>query len=95
MFTRPVAEIVNGDLFKLSPFKALTADQAVAVDLILEGLLLDLASGVESTSLIQGEPGTGKTVVAIFLQKLLADIAEGREADDPEADSPFDEFFVP
>ena len=95
VFTRPVAEIVNGDLFKLSPFKALTEDQSVAVEQILEGLLVDLASEVVSTTVIQGEPGTGKTVVAIYLQKLLADIAQGREADDPDDDSPFLEFFTP
>lgn len=95
LFTRPVAEIVNGDLFKLSPFKALTEDQGVAVEQILEGLIADLASGEESTSVIQGEPGTGKTVVAIYLQKLLADIADGKEADDPDDDFAFVEFFVP
>jgi DUF2075 family protein len=94
IFTRPVAEIVNGDLYKLSPFKALTEDQAIAVDQIIEVLLEDLAVGQESTSVIQGEPGTGKTVVAIYLQKLLADIALGRDPDEPEEDSPFLEFFV-
>ena len=95
VFTRPVAEIVNGDLYKLSPFKALTDDQDVAVELILEALLDDFSTDEESTSVIQGEPGTGKTVVAIYLQKLLADIAAGREIDDPEEDSPFLEFFMP
>ena len=94
VFTRPVAEIVNGDLYKLSPFKALTEDQAVAVEQILEALLADLSTGQESTSVIQGDPGTGKTVVAIYLQKLLADIAQGRDIDDPEEDSPFLEFFM-
>lgn len=94
VFTRPVAEIVNGDLYKLSPFKALTDDQGIAVELILEALLADLSAEKESTSVIQGEPGTGKTVVAIYLQKLLADIAQGRETDDPEEDSPFLEFFM-
>ena len=95
VFTRPVPEIVNGDLYKLSPFKALTDDQGIAVELILESLLADLSTDKQTTSVIQGEPGTGKTVVAIYLQKLLADIAQGREADDPEEDSPFLEFFLP
>ena len=82
VFTRSIPEIVNGDLFKLSPFKALSEDQGVAVEHILEGLFADLVTDQESTSVIQGEPGTGKTVVAIYLQKLLADVAESREADD-------------
>nr|WP_236940882.1 DNA/RNA helicase domain-containing protein [Frondihabitans sp. 762G35] len=95
VFTRSVAEIVNGDLYKLSPFKALTKDQEIAVELITEALLQDLEAGRESTSVIQGEPGTGKTVVAIYLQKVLADIAQGRAADEPEEESPFLEFFLP
>jgi len=94
VFTRPVTEIVNGDLYKLSPFKALTDDQGIAVELILESLLDDLKTGEQSTSVIQGEPGTGKTVVAIYLQKLVADIARGRDADDPDEDSPYSEFFT-
>ena len=95
VFTRSIPEIVNGDLFKLSPFKALSEDQGVAVEHILEGLFADLVTDQESTSVIQGEPGTGKTVVAIYLQKLLADVAESREADDFEGDSAFAEFFMP
>ena len=42
LFARPDREIENSDLFKLSPFKALTHDQALAVDDILEGLFDDL-----------------------------------------------------
>src|SRR5699024_10256638 len=38
VFTRSMRDIVNDDLFKLSPFKALTPDQATAVEDILEGL---------------------------------------------------------
>ena len=59
MFTRSVAEIENSDLFKLSPFKALSQDQAVAVEGIVEGLLQDLESDAPSTSVVQGSPGTG------------------------------------
>jgi hypothetical protein len=45
IFNRTIPEIENGDLFKLSPFKALTQDQAAAVEDILEGLFADLSSG--------------------------------------------------
>ena len=74
LFTRPIREIENSDLFKLSPFKALTQDQAIAVDDILSGLFEDLDIGTSSRIVIQGDPGTGKTVVAIYLMKLLSDI---------------------
>ncbi|WP_210481544.1 DUF2075 domain-containing protein [Naasia sp. SYSU D00948] len=95
IFTRSVPEIENSDLFKLSPFKALTQDQAVAVEDILEGLFADLAADIPSTTVIQGDPGTGKTVVAIYLLKLLADIARAAPSEDHEADSMFSDFFAP
>jgi uncharacterized protein len=95
IFSRTVPEIENSDLFKLSPFKALTQDQAAAVEDILEGLFADLASGDESTIVIQGDPGTGKTVVAIYLLKLLADIQRATDVEDLDSDSLFSEFFAP
>jgi len=94
VFTRSIPEIENSDLFKLSPFKALSQDQAVAVEDILEGLFQDLEFGTKSTIVIQGDPGTGKTVVAIYLLKLLMDIAKTAPAEDLDSDSLFSEFFV-
>lgn len=94
VFTRTIPEIENSDLFKLSPFKALTPDQAIAVEDILEGLFEDLKSGEKSTTVIQGEPGTGKTVVAIYMLKLLVDIAATAPAADLDSDTLFSEFFV-
>lgn len=94
MFIRTIPEIENSDLFKLSPFKALTPDQAIAVEDILEGLFDDVQAGVGNTIVVQGDPGTGKTVIAIFLLKLLRDIAEAVPGEEPDADSMFSEFFV-
>ena len=94
VFTRSIPEIENSDLFKLSPFKALAQDQAIAVDGILEGLFSDLEAGAPSTTVVQGEPGTGKTVVAIYLLKLLVDIANRVPTEDLDSDSLFSEFFV-
>ena len=95
LFQRSIPEIENTDLFKLSPFKVLTHEQAIAVEQIVEALLQDLAAGTRSTSVIQGNPGTGKTIVAIFLMKLLGDIRDYDDADEVEQDSLFAEFFVP
>lgn len=94
VFTRSIPEIENSDLFKLSPFKALSQDQAIAVEDILEGLFEDLEAGRRSTIVIQGDPGTGKTVVAIFLLKLLTDIGSTPAGEDVDSDSLFSEFFV-
>jgi DUF2075 family protein len=95
LFTRSVREIENSDLFKLSPFKALTQDQAIAVDDILTGLFDDLSDGASSRIVIQGDPGTGKTVVAIYLMKLLSDIKHADLTEPPDGDSLLSEFFVP
>lgn len=95
IFQRSIPEIENSDLFKLSPFKVLTREQAIAVEQIVEALLEDLVSGERSTSVVQGNPGTGKTIVAIFLMKLLADIRDYDDGDEIEQDSLFSEFFVP
>ncbi|MFI8631414.1 DNA/RNA helicase domain-containing protein [Microbacterium sp. NPDC077663] len=94
LFRQTIPEIENSDLFKLSPFKVLTPEQASAVENILEGLFQDLAVGGTSTSVIEGHPGTGKTIVAIYLMKLLADIRDYDSAVDFEPDSVFAEHFV-
>ncbi|WP_082097520.1 DNA/RNA helicase domain-containing protein [Demequina silvatica] len=93
LFEKRIPEIVNSDLFKLSPFKALNKDQEIVVEDIVHGLLADRASGVASTAVVEGGPGTGKTIVAIYLIKLLVDIQNGNDHDNPDAESVFSEFF--
>lgn len=95
LFTRPVEEIENSDLFKYSPFKALNPDQALAVHDIVDGILEALDDEEASTSVISGEPGTGKTIVAVFLIKLLRDIASMADNDEPDRDSVFADLFTP
>jgi uncharacterized protein len=74
LFSTSIEEIENSDLYKLSPFKSLTDDQGDAVVAITEGLLSALNGGPSGSMVVEGGPGTGKTVVAIFLTKLLRDI---------------------
>lgn len=95
LFQRTLPEIINGDLFKLSPFKALNHDQAIALEDILDGLFADIESGERSTVIVQGDPGTGKTVVAIYLLKLLQDIRHHDPEEGIEGDSLFSDFFTP
>lgn len=94
LFTRELRDIENSDLFKLSPFKALTPDQAIAVEDILEGLFKDLQADQPSTIVIQGDPGTGKTVIAVYLMKLLMDIKKSDLTDPTDSDTMFSDFFV-
>lgn len=95
LFGQSIRGIENSDLFKLSPFKALNHDQNIAVDNILKALIDDLQDpDSTSTLVVQGGPGTGKTIVAIFLMKLLADIAAHEDGDDIEQDSLFADYFL-
>ncbi len=95
LFSKSAVQIENSDLFKLSPFKALTTDQREAVLFIVESLLRDLRSEKESLTVVQGSPGTGKTVVAIYVMKLLADIRSGVESGNREDDAVFAGLFNP
>lgn len=91
--TRRVPEIVNSNLFKYSPFKALNTDQAVALCGILEKLVGNLEESTSAEYVVQGDPGTGKTIVAIYLVKLLRDIALQPPAEAAGQDSLFSEYF--
>jgi DUF2075 family protein len=94
MLTRSVPEIVNSDLFKYSPFKALNTEQAVAINEILEGLLPVIKKDPGQTFVVQGDPGTGKTIVAVYLMKLLNDIEHATDEDALESNSVFSDFFL-
>ncbi|MDP9955997.1 DUF2075 family protein [Epilithonimonas hungarica] len=59
--------IDNSDLFKYSPYKSLSKEQISGLKMILQCLLDDNAK----VSLIEGGAGTGKSILAIFLFKLL------------------------
>ncbi len=95
VLTRTIPDIVNSNLFKYSPYKALNTDQAAAVEEILERLFQTWAMASKAPIVIQGDPGTGKTIVAIYLVKLLADIANSNSEDALESDSLFADFFQP
>jgi uncharacterized protein len=95
LLSKPVPEIVNSNLFKFSPFKAVTLEQAAALNGIIERIVGDLKTEGDSQLIVQGDPGTGKTIVAIYLMKLLRDIARASEDELLEDESIFSEFFTP
>ena len=68
-------EIRNSDIFKYSPYKALTDEQVFVVDEIIESI----KNNNESKHLVQGEPGTGKTIVGIYLLKYLKELEETKD----------------
>jgi hypothetical protein len=93
LLTRTIPDIVNSNLFKYSPFKALNQDQAIAVDQILDIFFEDLEVGRGRSLVVKGDPGTGKTIVAIYIMKLLVDIAKSGPDELLDRDSMFANFF--
>ena len=91
--SRPIPEIVNSNLFKFSPFKALNTEQAVALSGVLEKVVEDFQNEKQQSLVIQGDPGTGKTIVAIYLLKLIRDIPNLTAQEVNEQESVFSVFF--
>lgn len=59
--------ISNSDLFKYSPYKTLSLDQRKNLMLIIDALI----SYSKKSIFVEGGAGTGKTIIAIFLFKLM------------------------
>jgi DUF2075 family protein/predicted GIY-YIG superfamily endonuclease len=59
--------ITNSDIFKYSPYKTLSIDQRKNLMLIIDALISDDKKSI----FIEGGAGTGKTILAIFLFKLM------------------------
>ncbi len=69
---KSIKDIENSNLFKYSPYKSLTDDQFIVSNHIITNLAQNIENNKRSTYIVNGGPGTGKTVLAIFLMKLLA-----------------------
>ena len=63
-----IKHIDNSDLFKYSPYKSLSKDQTESIIEILAGLSESRFKNI----IVEGGAGTGKTILAIFLFKLLS-----------------------
>lgn len=73
----------NTDYFKYSPYKSLTFDQLESVTKILELLTTKNNQSI----FIKGSAGTGKTIVAIYLMKLLLTDIEIYDEESLDGDS--------
>jgi DUF2075 family protein len=79
-----IARIDNSDLFKYSPYKSLSAEQRDGIISILEALMENRSR----TVLVKGGAGTGKSIMAVYLFKLLSSTFEDldfRDFGDEEA----------
>ena len=66
-------ELENSEIFKYSPFKTL-GDEQVEAELNIIRAFAGNDTGKGTRVIIRGGAGTGKTVLAVYLMKLFADI---------------------
>lgn len=77
--------VENSNIFKYSPYKNLTDDQYQVMSIIIQSLTDAILKNKNKTFLIKGGAGTGKTVLGIYLLKLLtANLYETISLDDAE-----------
>ncbi|MEJ2884367.1 DNA/RNA helicase domain-containing protein [Pedobacter sp. GR22-6] len=80
--SKSLHDIENSELFKFSPYKALNEDQYNSVIEILEGL----TEGKSQRIFVQGGAGTGKTVLATYIIKLLCSKIQSDDLDEYNED---------
>ena len=80
---KTIEEIENSALYKYSPYKSLGVEQQESEHEILAALAEYGMSNQGATIVVNGSAGTGKTILAVYLMKLFADInASGPEPDE-------------
>ena len=83
--------IENSELFKYSPYKSLNDEQQEAAHIILQKIYEINNASKKSLIQVNGGAGTGKTILAVYLIKLLVDIKNHKEVwmpiDGEEAES--------
>lgn len=76
---KSLLDIENSELFKYSPYKTLNAEQQNAAHEILKRIYEINNAGKMSLIKVSGGAGTGKTILAVYLVKLLADIGQSKK----------------
>lgn len=71
--------IENTDLFKYSPYKSLTVDQYMIVNDILSDLATLVNKKEPATFVVEGGAGTGKTILGIYILKLLMQAKDAKQ----------------
>lgn len=78
--SKSLADIENSKLFKYSPYKSLNYEQQKAIHEILKYLSKENNASIQSIVKVSGGAGTGKTILAIYLFKLLVDIGNKKSS---------------
>lgn len=91
---KTISEINNSELFKFSPYKNLNFEQLNVVTEVMQNLDEAINENKKSLSIIDGDAGTGKTIIITYLTKLLADLQSfDNKNDDIDDESNFSIFF--
>lgn len=88
--TKSLTEIENSELFKYSPYKSLNEDQYNSVLEILNGLVRNNSNQI----FVSGSAGTGKTILATYLIKLLSTDPESLQKDELNEDELNEIVFI-
>ena len=92
--TKTLNSIRNDALYKYSPYKALNNQQEEVIREILLNIDKSIAEKRKSISVVSGDAGTGKTIVIMYMAKLIADLqAFSGEIDDIDENSSYKDFF--
>ena len=76
--SKTIFDIENSELFKYSPYKSLNSEQRNAACEILHKIYKMNNASKESLIEVVGGAGTGKTILAVYVIKLLVDISRQR-----------------
>lgn len=76
--SQTIFEIENSELFKYSPYKTLSEEQQRQGYEIINLIAENNNAGANSVIEVTGGAGTGKTILAVYLVKLLTDVADGK-----------------
>jgi len=71
--------IKNSEFYKYSPFKELNKDQKKLAD----DIIYEIREGKNLPIVVEGRPGTGKTIVAVYLMKYLRDYEDEKTHEKP------------
>ena len=73
--TQELKDIRNSDFFKFSPYKALTEDQLI----VAEEIERTIKARRPITHIVNGGPGSGKSILALYLLKRIKEQVETRD----------------
>ncbi|MBQ3366435.1 MAG: DUF2075 domain-containing protein [Acidaminococcaceae bacterium] len=73
--SKTLQDIENSDIFKYSPYKTLSSEQYSGLYEILKWLAIVNTKSEKSLVEVMGGAGTGKTILAVYLLKLLVDLS--------------------